>query len=197
MRIHPAFLYTPLSFPNGQHHHQRHIHVALDPAQSYDWTARADTIGFDVPERTILIAHDSEQSVSDIARKCVHEDVQCRGTLRVAATTDISRDEVGRANEVHARDYIPFIDYFCLKKCFQTEDKYILNICRIKNNPQLYRLIHFTLFVVPLSAFTTIRSISARISFKFTFSVLTSSNLRWAFASSMNDSKRASCSSSG
>lgn len=43
----------------------------------------------------------------------------------------------------------------------------------------------------------TILSISDLISFKFDCNVFTSSNLRWAFASSMKDSSKASCSSSG
>ena len=50
----------------------------------------------------------------------------------------------------------------------------------------------------PLScAFATILSISAWISCKLIFNVFASSNLRCALASSMKDSRRASCSSRG
>lgn len=47
------------------------------------------------------------------------------------------------------------------------------------------------------SALAIILSISARISARFDFKVLTSSNLRRALASSTKDSNKASCSSSG
>lgn len=50
---------------------------------------------------------------------------------------------------------------------------------------------------MPPSAFANIFSISACISFRFVFNVLTSSNFRCALASSTNASNSASCSSRG
>jgi hypothetical protein len=49
----------------------------------------------------------------------------------------------------------------------------------------------------PSCAFATILLISARISCRLVFNVFASSNLRCALASSMKDSRRASCSSRG
>lgn len=58
---------------------------------------------------------------------------------------------------------------------------------------------HLPAFSFPFleSTPSNIPSISLLISLRLTFRLLTSSNFLWVVASSMNDSKRASCSSSG